>query len=114
MTAPSQLHNMIAMTTYQKAANRREQILEVACQLAEKTHYTKVRRQHLVERCGTAAGNISRVMGSMEEMRTRLIDYAVDNGRIKVIAQAIMDKHPSVSHLKPVQRGEILTAVAEL
>ena len=87
------------MTTYQKASQRRWLILQVACKLAEETHYSKVRRHHLVKRCGTAAGNISRIMGSMEEMRTAVIQYALDNDRHIIIAQAIVDKHPAVDHL---------------
>lgn len=98
------------MNTYKKAAERREQILQVACELAEETHYSKVRRHHLVDRCETAAGNVSRVMGSMEEMRTRLIEYALQHGRDVVVAQAIIDKHPAVSHLDTERRGQILAA----
>lgn len=100
------------MTIYQKAASRREQILRAACELAEETHYSKVRRHHLVERCNTAAGNVSRVMGSMVEMRTRLIEYALNHHRNIVVAQAIMDKHPAVSHLDTERRGQILAAMA--
>lgn len=100
------------MNTYKKAAERREQILSVACELAEETHYSKVRRHHLVERCDTAAGNVSRVMGSMEEMRTRLIEYAIENGRLTVVAQAIIDKHPAVKHLESEQVHEALLAAA--
>lgn len=100
------------MTIYQKAADRREQILQAACELAEETHYSKVRRHHLVERCDTAAGNVSRVMGSMEEMRTRLIQYALEHDRNTVVAQAIIDKHPAVSHLDTDRRGQILAAMA--
>ncbi len=100
------------MSKYKKAAERRWLILQVACKLAEETHYSRVRRHHLVKRCGTAAGNISRVMGSMEEMRTAVIEYALVNNRNIIIAQAIMDKHPAVDHLDTVDRAEILGAMA--
>ena len=100
-------HNA-SMITYRKAADRREQITRTACELAEEIHYTNVRRHHLVDRCDTAAGNISRVMGSMDEVRTRLIEYALMNGRDTVVAQAIIDKHPSISHLGVQRRAQIL------
>lgn len=96
------------MTIYKKAAERREDILTVACDLAETSHYRRVRRSQLVERCGTAAGNISRVMGSMETMRSLLIDFALRNNRPKVVAQAILDNHPAVSHLAAAERSEFL------
>ena len=103
-------HNPL-MTTYKKAAERRWLILQVACKLAEKTHYSKVRRHHLVKPCGTAAGNISRIMGSMEEMRTAVIEYALVNDRNIIIAQAIIDKHPSVADLEPFDRARVLGAM---
>jgi len=108
----SQSPTMALMSKYKKAAERRWLILQVACKLAEETHYSKVRRHHLVKRCGTAAGNISRIMGSMEQMRTAVIQYALDNNRNIIIAQAIMDKHPAVDHLDTVDRAEILGAMA--
>jgi len=81
-----------SMSTYKKAAERREQILKIACE--------------------TAAGNVSRVVGSMEEMRTLLIEYALQNDREVIIAQAIIDKHPAVDHLCADRRGQILAAMA--
>ena len=99
------------MSTYRKADDRREEILEAACELAEKDHYSRVRRHHLVEQCNTAAGNVSRIMGGMAEMRTRLIEYALLHGRDIVVAQAIIDKHPAVDHLTATQRKQMLVAV---
>ena len=99
-------------TQYVKAPQRREQLLETACKLAEATHYREIRRHHLVEHGGTAAGNVSRVLGSMDEMRDKLIQYAIDNGRHAVVAQAIIDKHPLVAHLDQDARRIILGAVA--
>ena len=100
------------MITYKKSADRREQILKAACKMAEETHYSNVRRHHLVAHCETAAGNISRVMGSMKEMRTQLIEYALFHDRSTVIAQAIIDKHPAVDHLDINERRQHLAAVA--
>jgi len=100
------------MITYKKSAERREQILNAACKLAEESHYNNVRRHHLVTHCETAAGNISRVMGSMKEMRTQLIEYALFHDRSIVIAQAITDKHPAVDHLDVTQRRQHLAAAA--
>lgn len=94
---------------YLKADKRREQILQAACDLAEKTHYRDIRRHHLVKRCNTAAGNISRVMGSMDELRGQLVDYALVHERSVIIAQAIIDRHPAVSHLDAKQRAKILS-----
>lgn len=97
---------------YKKASERRKQILETACQLAENSHYSKIRRHHLAEKCNTASGNISRVIGSMSDMRQAVIEYALDNGYDGVVAQAIVNKHPAVSHLATDERAKYLAAIA--
>lgn len=100
------------MSTYTKAADRREHILEVACGLAESTHYREIRRHHLVEACGTAAGNITRVMGGMDGLRDLLVEFAIRHGRHHVVAQAIADKHPATLSLTSEQRAQALETFA--
>lgn len=102
------------MNTYKKAATRREQILKAACDLAEENHYSKIRRHHLVERCDTAAGNISRVMGSMDQLKAELIKYALDTKRDAIVAQAVVDKHPAISHLDISEKRRYLSAAFPL
>lgn len=84
------------MTTYQKAEDRRTQILETACQMAEESHFSKIKLRELAVNCETVHGNVLRVMGSMSQLQTDLINYAIEQERHVVIAQAIMDKHPAV------------------
>ena len=97
---------------YKKSAERRTQILEAACKLAQDSHYSKVRRHHLAEICGTASGNISRVMGSMSDLRQAMIEHALVNGYDTVVAQAIVNKHPAISHLSTIERATYLQAMA--
>lgn len=99
------------MITYQKLADRRDQILDAACKLASQTHYTRVRRHHLAATCGTVPGNISRAMGSMDELREKVIKHALSNDIFPIIAQAIIDKHPAVAHLDSAERARVLSAV---
>lgn len=90
--------------TYVKAAERRQQILKIALDIAEKTHYRDLTRDGLVEPCNTAAGNINRIMGDMNNLRELVIEYAIQTCRVKVVAQAIIDNHPCVSHLTTDER----------
>lgn len=76
--------------------------------MAESGHYNKIRRHHLAEKCGTCSGNISRVMGSMDNMRKELIEYALENGRYLLVAQAIFGQHESVRDLTSKQKEKIL------
>jgi len=84
---------------YIKSAERKQQLLGIACDLAEESHFLKVRRRHLADKSGTATGNVSRVLGDMEQMRCDLIAYAIKHKRLVVIAQAVIDKHPAVAKL---------------
>lgn len=97
-------------TPYIKSAERREQLLQGACMLAEESHYRAIRRSHLAHQCCTADANVSRVLGSMDEVRTALIEYAIEHKRQAVIAQAVLDKHPAVSHLSAADRRTALDA----
>lgn len=108
LTTPSQRANMNRME-YIKQRDRRQQLLATACDLAEAGHYRDIRRNHLAEAGGTAAGNVSRVLGSMDEMRHRLIEYAIKHGRNKVVAQAIIDNHDAVDHLSAGSKRTILS-----
>jgi hypothetical protein len=100
------------MTIYTPTTERRQQLLEAACTLAEQGHYRNIRRHHLSRACDTSDGNVSRVLGCMEQMRSALIEYAVTKGRNAVVAQAIIDRHPAVDHLDQGARLAILAAVA--
>lgn len=86
-------------------------MIEAACILAENTHYKDIRRHQMVKLCNTAAGNISRVMGSMDELRTALIEHAIVNDKPVIVAQAILDKHPAITHLSKPERAVIMAAV---
>jgi hypothetical protein len=100
------------MTIYTPTTERRQQLLEAACLLAEQGHYRDIRRHHLSAACSTSDGNVSRVLGDMDMMRSALIDYAVMHGRHAVVAQAIIDKHPSINGIPHDEKVAILSTAA--
>lgn len=99
------------MTTYLKTADRRQQLLSLACNLAVKTHYRQVRRNFLADLAETATGNVSRVFGTMDDLRTAIVDHAISEGIQEIIAQAIIDKHPSVKQLTNDERVQALASI---
>ncbi len=102
----------MTMTVYKPIAERRQQILETACLLAEITHYRDVRRHHLAQACGISDGNVSRVLGDMDQMRHALVLYAMEQKRYTVVAQAIIDKHPATADITLDEKIAILTIAA--
>ena len=87
------------MKKYLKTSERREQILALACEAATAGHFRQVSRAEIAEKAGTATGNINRVFGTMDQLRSDLIAYAIKHEKLVVIAQAILDKHPGVEGL---------------
>ncbi len=102
----------MTMTIYTPTTERRQQLLEAACVLAESTHYRDVRRHHLSRACDTSDGNVSRVLGDMDQMRHDLVLYAMKQERFTVVAQAIIDKHPATVDIPQDERIAILTVAA--
>ncbi len=100
------------MKIYKSTTERLDELLEAACQMAEKGHYRDIRRHHLSDACDTSDGNVSRVLGDMEQMRSALITYAIDHQRNAVVAQAIIDKHSAAEGISNEDRVAILTAAA--
>lgn len=76
--------------------------------MAETTHYRMLRRDNLAVECRTSAGNLTRVVGSMSELKHALIVYAIEHDRTVVIAQAIIDKHPAVEQLSSEKRMAVM------
>ena len=102
----------MSMKIYKPTAERLQQLLEAACVLAEQSNYRNIRRHHLSAACSTSDGNVSRVMGSMNNMRSALIEYAIKEGRHIVVAQAIIDRHPATNDISNEDRVAILTKAA--
>ena len=100
------------MKIYKPTTERRLQLLEAACVLAEESNYRNIRRHHLSRACDTSDGNVSRVLGSMDDMRSALIDYAIKQCRHVVVAQAIIDRHPATDDISNEERIAILTKAA--
>lgn len=95
-----------------KTDQRRQQLLEVACDLAEQSHYLDIRRDQLAAAGSSSTGNVTRVLGPMEEMRDALIRFARKNKRYAVVAQAIVAKHPAVADLSERERMAVLRVMA--
>lgn len=74
---------------YIPTETRREQILAAALSLATSHHYLAVTRDEIADAVGTATGNVSRIFGTMGQLRNELLRYAVAVECLPVIAQAV-------------------------
>jgi hypothetical protein len=89
---------------YKPKNERRDDILRIACGIAERGNYKNIRRDDLVFSCKTSAGNITRIFGGMDSLRNYLIEYAILNNRSVVVGQAIVDRHPLTLNIPTIDK----------
>lgn len=87
---------------------RREKIISIACDMAEMTHYQHIRRDQLASALGYSSGVVTNAIGSVDQLRDDVVQFAIENRRHRVIAQAVIDRHPSVARLPHEARVESL------
>lgn len=76
-------------------AERRAAIMAAALVEASCAGYAKMTREAIAERAGVAVGSINHEFGKMDRLRDEVMQNAVDNERLDIIAQGLADKHPT-------------------
>lgn len=74
--------------------NIKVKILAKAVQLAGRYGYRNVTRQDIATGLGIAAGSVSYHFKDMRKLQAAVIQYAVDNRLLTIVAQGIVEKHP--------------------
>lgn len=73
-----------------KPDDRRLKILEAAVPLAEANGYDNVTRKQVAEAAGVSGPILNYHFGTMSGFKGALLQYAIDNGVLKVAAQAAL------------------------
>jgi len=88
-------------------------LLETAILLAEEYGYMKITRDQIALQSGASTGTVSNKLGSMSQMRKKLVSHAVRTKNHRIIAQAIAMQDPYVMRRMTFdERVESLRAVA--
>lgn len=74
---------------------RTTQLLDIALQIAQETHYTQVRLVEIARRAGVTHPLVSKRLGTLPTIRRDVIRHAVTRGNLVVLAQglAARDRH---------------------
>ena len=72
---------------------RRMQLLRTAVAVSERDGYLNITRQLVAEEAGVSMGLVSSYFGSMPNLRSLVMDYAIRNEIIVVIAQGLGNKN---------------------
>lgn len=75
-------------------SNIKDKILLKAVQLSGRNGYRNVTRQEIASGLGIAAGSVSYHFKDMRKLQAAVIQYAVDNSLLRLIAQGLAEKHP--------------------
>ena len=72
----------------------RETLLDAALRLAEEHGYYHVTREQIADATGSSPGNISRIFGTMPELKRAIVSAAIVRENLPILAQALVMKHP--------------------
>ena len=86
----------------------RDRIISAAVKEAERVPLNLVTRGRIAKRAAVTASLVSYYTGTMEELRTTIVERAVETNNLPVIAQAIAAHHPGVKKLSDSVRAEAL------
>lgn len=89
----------------------REEILAVAVSLATNTRYDRLTRAQVAKAAGCATGSVNYYFQDMAGLRDELLTEGVRQRIPSLIVAGIIDKHPAVASLTPLERAQALSAV---
>lgn len=89
---------------------RREQIVKTAVTIAERVGYMSVSRRMIGEELGVSGALIPKHVGTTEELEQAMIQCAIADESIPVIAQLLAMRHP---YIKGGVAPEVMAKVVE-
>ena len=72
----------------------KDAILSAAMQLANLKGFKKVSRSDIAKRADVATGSVSYHFGTMKKLRDAMVTRAVESSNLKILAQALAERHP--------------------
>ncbi len=88
--------------------DRKAQLLAAAVKASVKAGYKAVTREAVATEAKVSATLLTRYFGDMDGLRTAMVKSAVETGNIKLIAEALTHKHPSVRAAKEKYKAEVI------
>ena len=86
-------------------------LLDIAIELAEKHGYDKITRLQISRAAGVATGTVSNQLGTMKQMRRKIVRHATRTDNKRIIAQAIINQEPYVLKLSIEDRTSALQSM---
>jgi AcrR family transcriptional regulator len=86
----------------------KQDILAAATRLAQVKGYRRVTREEVAESAGCVESTVSYHFGDMDAFRTAVVEYAVANEVLDVLADALASRHPAaIAAPEPLRRKAV-------
>lgn len=73
--------------------NPKEKILQTAIEIAVDTRFRLITRDEVAELADCATGKVNYHFGTVTNLKTLVMEYAVENEILKIIAEGLVDRH---------------------
>lgn len=93
-------------------SERRSAIIAAALRLAADKGYQTLTRDDVAAEAGVAAGSVNHEFGTVDNMRDAVIDAAVEERNLVVVAQAIVAGHPAARDAPADLKKEAIETLA--
>jgi AcrR family transcriptional regulator len=94
-----------------KPEARSREILTAALALAENVGLQNMKRNTVAEKSKAANGSINHYFGDMDGLRTAVVEFAIEEENLAVLAEAIATRHPAIESIPPKLRARVLRAL---
>lgn len=96
------------------AALRKEQLLDVAIELAVEDNYAKITRDLVAEKAGVSMGLVTKYFGTMNQLKKEVMRAAVKRGIASIIAQGLANGDERAKKAPAELKAEAATLIANL
>lgn len=93
-------------------SQRRETIMAAAVELAARDGWRSLTRDGVAQAAGVAVGSVNHEFGTMGALRTAVMQDAIKNRRLDILAQGIADGHEAARNAPSEMREAAIRAVA--
>ena len=91
---------------------RRVAIMAAAVHMAHRMGWRALTREAVAAEAGVATGSINHEFGTMEALRHAVMQEAVDEGHLEIIAAGLAEGHPAARDAPPHVREAAIRAMA--
>lgn len=100
------------MTKRMNREDRYELLLGAAMELANEVGYSNITREALCDRAGVSRALVNSYFpGGIDEVKQAVVDKGIATRDGRIVAEAVLFRHPAVAHIKAKLRDLVIGAL---